>query len=259
MIGDNAFLRASAWCYSGVWSVLTLLLCVPQGPPSPSGANDRQVHSFRPADGYLRYLKFIFWIGLLLVDVALVIGWFALLFVSPLIGLLLSPLWWAVIIVPDIVAYIAIHLRYDTTWYVLSDRSMRLRRGIVSIHETTITYENIQNVSVRQGPLQRFFGISDVLVETAGGGGSGRTHGGHGSGAVGHQGLLEGVDNAAEVRDLIIAKWRAAKSAGIGDEPTRHLHSPAIPTLTSGLPVGFTPQSQAVLQEIRDLAVTLSR
>ena len=65
----------------------------------------------------------------------------------------------------------AMHLRYDTTWYVLTNRSLRIRRGIWMIHETTITYENVQNVSVNQGPLQRIFGIADVLVQTAGGGG----------------------------------------------------------------------------------------
>jgi membrane protein YdbS with pleckstrin-like domain len=253
VIGDEVFLRTSAWCYSGVWSLLSNLLCVPHEPPSPSGIDDRYVRSFRPAEGYLRYLKFTFWIVLLLVDIALIIGWVVVLIASPIVGLLLSPLWWAVIIVPDIIAYIAIHLRYDTTWYVLSDRSMRLRRGIVVIHEVTITYENIQNVSVRQGPLQRYFGISDVLVETAGGGGSSGAHGSQGTGAIGHHGLLQGIDNAAEVRDLIIAKWRAAKSAGIGDDRAMPLPSEA------GLPVGFDPQALAVMEEIRDLAVLLAR
>ena len=73
-------------------------------------------------------------------------------------------------------ADIAIHLRYDTTWYVLSDRSMRIRCGILNIYETTITYENIQNVSIHQGPLQRYDGFSDVHVETAGGGKSVDSH-----------------------------------------------------------------------------------
>ena len=48
----------------------------------------------------------------------------------------------------------------------------RIRRGIWIIHETTITFENVQNVVVQQGPLQRWYGIANVLIETAGGGGS---------------------------------------------------------------------------------------
>ena len=68
--------------------------------------------------------------GLIAIDLVLTILWLILLFNVPLIGILIAPLAWAVIIVPDIVVYIAIHLRYDTTWYVLSDRTLRIRRGI---------------------------------------------------------------------------------------------------------------------------------
>ncbi len=80
--------------------------------------------------------------------------------------------------------------------YVLSDRTLRIRRGIWIINEVTITYENIQNVSVRQGPLQRYYGISDLVVQTAGGGGAG-PHGEQNLGS--HLGLLEGIDNAEDV------------------------------------------------------------
>ncbi len=37
----------------------------------------------------------------------------------------------------------------------------------------------------------------------------------------GHMGLLEGIDNPEEVRELIMDKWRAAKNAGLGDEAHR--------------------------------------
>ena len=151
------------------------------------------------------------------------------------------------IIAPDIVVYIGIHLRYDTTWYVLSDRTLRIRRGIWIINEVTITYENIQNVSVRQGPLQRYFGISDLVVQTAGGGGAVGQHGEQN--LSGHLGLLEGIDNAQEVRELIMDKWRAAKNAGLGDEA----HRPS--TAASN---AFGNAEQAVLEQIRDLAVKLA-
>jgi membrane protein YdbS with pleckstrin-like domain len=246
IIPEEAILRASKWCYSGVWSVITRWFFVPAEPPRLRGADDQQVRSFRPAQGFLHYLKFFFWIALVLFDGALFIGWVVLLATYTTWGIVLSPLIWAVIILPDIVAYIAIHLRYDTTWYVLSDRSMRIRRGIWVIHETTITYDNIQNVSIRQGPLQRYFGIADVLVETAGGGAA--TGDGEGATVLGHSGLLEGIDKAREVRDLILAKWKGSRSAGLGDESGGSI---------SG--AGFTPAHVDVLKEIRDLAVTLSR
>ena len=249
-VPEQVILRASQWCYRGVWRFVTDWLDVPEQPPTFTGADDTRIQSFRPAEGYLRYLKLFFWIGLTLFDGVLFVGWIVLLVSFPIAGILLAAPIWAIMILPDIVAYIAIHLRYDTTWYVLSDRSMRIRRGIWLIHETTITYENIQNVSIRQGPVQRYFGISDVLVETAGGG-----TGAHGEQVtLSHAGRLEGVGNPSEIRDLILSKWQAAKSAGLGDElQAPHASSP-IPVATLD-----SESDVRLLEEIRDLAVALAQ
>ncbi len=255
--GEKTVLRASQWCYKGVWGVATKWFHVPEEPPRIQGADDDSVRSFRPSEGYLRYLKLYFWIGLAAMDIVLTAAWIVVLVVNPVVGIVIAPLAWAVIIIPDIVAYIAIHLRYDTTWYVLSDRSMRIRRGIWTIHETTITYENIQNVSVKQGPVQRFFGIADVLVETAGGGAS---TGGENGTVVGHFGLLEGISNAEEVRRLILAKWSASRSAGIGDEPLEIEHFAGFRQSASSFQIKdqWTDNELALLEEIRDLAVALA-
>lgn len=253
MIGDAAVRRASEWCYKGVWATMTRGFRVPEKPPIVVGGDDAHVNAFRPSEGYLRYLKLFFWIGLVIIDIGLISSWIALLVAFPVVGIVTAPVWWFVIIVPDVIAYIAIHLRYDSTWYVLSDRSMCIRRGIWIIHETTITYENIQNVSIRQGPVQRHFGIACVFVETAGGGAA--VKGSEGSGMIGHHGLLEGIDNAEKVRDLIMEKWRQSRSAGIGDE--RLEPSVRVENRATGLApswVGYQP----VLEEIRDLAQRLA-
>jgi uncharacterized membrane protein YdbT with pleckstrin-like domain len=170
------------------------------------------VEYLRPSVAYLNYRKLGFWIGLVIIDIVLSGLWLAFSIWWPIAGLVTAPLWLFVIIVPDIIAYIAIHLRYDTTWYVLSDRSMRIRRGIWTIYETTITFENIQNVNIHQGPIQRWFGFANLTVKTAGGGGAA-----HEGAAVGsHVGLLEGIDNAADLRQRILAKSQL--SVGIGDD-----------------------------------------
>ena len=187
--------QVSQWVYEGLWGVLTRWFRVPAQPPILPALAGEAIQSFRPAQGFLRYLKFQFWIALIVIDTLLVIGWLALGVAEPLAGVLITPLALFLIIAPNVVAYLAIHLRFDTTWYVLSDRSLRIRRGIWIIHETTITFENVQNVTINQGPLQRWFGIADVVVETAGGsGGRGEQHAGT---AAGHQGLIEGLDQRA--------------------------------------------------------------
>jgi membrane protein YdbS with pleckstrin-like domain len=160
---------AGRWIYRGVWGVLVRWFSVPPDPPTlPAAAGDAP-SSFRPAPGFLRYLKLGFWIWLVIINGGILIAWLAITLTAPTAGavLLLPALLLA--LVPDIVFYIALHLRYDTTWYVMTQRSLRIRRGIWVLHETTITFENVQNIKIMQGPIQRYFGIADVLVETAGG------------------------------------------------------------------------------------------
>ena len=161
--------QAAAWIYQGVWAGVVALFRVPPEPPTLPAAGEA-VRALRPAAGYLRYLKFFFWLALVPGDILPLIGWVAVAAVSPVLALVLAVPFLFALVAPDVVAYVGIHLRYDTTWYVLTDRSLRIRRGILSIHETTISFENVQNVEVRQGPVQRYFEIADVIVTTAGGG-----------------------------------------------------------------------------------------
>lgn len=239
--------QAAAWIYQGVWAVLVRWFRVPAEPPSIP-ARGTVVEAFRPAPGFLKYLKFWFWIVLAAFDVAIIAAWIAVAVEWPIAGVLTAAPVLVIAVVPDIVAYVAIHLRYDTTWYVLTDRSMRIRRGIWTIHETTITYENVQNVTVQQGPVQRYFGIADVVVQTAGGGGMVHPHG-QGATTPTHIGLLEGLADAERVRDLILARLQKSRTAGLGDERGPELRQGA---------GAWTAEHIAVLREIRDRARALA-
>ena len=237
---------AAAWIYRGVWASVVALFRVPPHPPTLPAAGE-PVRSIRPSAGYLQYLKFLFWLALIPGDVLPILAWVAISVANPMLGAVLAVPFLALIILPDIVAYVGIHLRYDTTWYVLTDRSLRIRRGILDIHETTISFENVQNVEVRQGPLQRYFGIADVLVTTAGGGVV--SHGKHGqaSNLGAHVGLLQGLDDADAVRNQILACVERTRAGGLGDELP-----PAARPVAVGAAPGLTPQHLAVLRDIRD-------
>lgn len=52
------------------------------------------------------------------------------------------------------------------TW-ALAPRAIELRRGVVVHHATSIPYERIQQIDVERGPLERMFGISQLVVRTA--------------------------------------------------------------------------------------------
>lgn len=240
--------RVSARFYQGLWGILTRWFRVPQDPPVLPALEGEAVDTFQPAEGFLRYLKFQFWIGLLIFDGAILFGWIVILIVEPWLGAVLLVPALILAILPDIIVYLAIHLRYDTTWYVMTDRSLRIRRGIWIIRETTITFENVQNVSVSQGPLQRFFGIADVVVETAGGGG-GQAAQQQGAAALGaHQGLIEGVADAPRIRDLLVSRMRHSGTTGLGDEK-QDSHSTRS---------AWTGEQIRLLQEIRDSAKLLA-
>ncbi|HUY33925.1 MAG TPA: PH domain-containing protein [Pirellulales bacterium] len=240
--------HASGWIYQGVWSVLVRWFRVPDRPPALPVPPGETLDAFRPALGFLRYLKFKFGVAFTVIDGFILIGWLATAVASPLAGAILALPALALAVLLYVVVYIAIHLQYDTTWYVLSGRSLRIRRGIWTIHETTITFENVQNVEVNQGPLQRCFGIADVHVDTAGGGGK-QAAGAHGSpgGTAGHRGLIEGVADAARIRDLVLSRLRGSRTAGLGDE-----HHPVDTS------VGWTADHVTALREIRDLARALA-
>jgi membrane protein YdbS with pleckstrin-like domain len=240
--------KAAAWIYTGVWAVLVRWFRVPQDPPALPSAPGERVNSFQPAPAFLNYLKFWFWLALIMSDAGLTIGYLTVagaLVVSgrSWVALLLLPLAIVLIVGPDIPVFIGLHLRFDTTWYVMSEHSMRIRRGIWVIQETTITFENVQNVKLTQGPLQRHFGIANVMVDTAGGSSDGKRKGG----TTSHQGIIEGVtqEDAARLRDLILGKLRRSATAGLGDDGQDHV------ALATGAP-GWLPEHLALLRDIRD-------
>lgn len=114
------------------------------------------------------------------------------------------------------VTYTAVRLDYELRWYLVTDRSLRIREGIYGLHEMTMSFANLQQVEVTQGPLQRLLGIADVRVQSAGGGGdeSGPDH--RRTDSL-HTAVFHGVDNATEIRDLILERLRLFREAGLGD------------------------------------------
>lgn len=206
--------RSAEWVYQGVWHMLVKCFKVPRHPPSLPVEPGDFCRTFHPSRRYLSYLKMYFWVVLVVIDLAILGSWVALLVWRPWIAWIVALPALMVAIVPDIVAYVMIHLRYDNMWYVITNRSLRARRGVWVILEHTITFENVQNVYVRRGPIQHLFGISTIVLETAG-----ATEGeSENPFAVGNKAVLEGIDNPEEIRELIMEQVKTTRLAGLGDE-----------------------------------------
>lgn len=110
-------------------------------------------------------------------------------------------------------------LDYEMRWYIVTDRSLRIRSGVWSVKEITMTFANVQQVRVSQGPLQKLLDMATVEVSSAGGGAVASPHGGAGGGS-GHSAQFEGVANAHEIRDVILERLRQYRDAGLGDSPS---------------------------------------
>lgn len=142
-------------------------------------------------------------------------------------------------------SYAAVRLSYEMRWYIVTDRSLRIRSGIWSVEELTMTFANIQQVNLTQGPLQRLLGIADLEVTSAGGGGKKRDRG---EGDDSHSGRFAGVENATAIRNLILDRLKQYRDAGLGDPD--EAHAP---------PVSVNEAAQEVLTEVRQLHVALAR
>jgi uncharacterized membrane protein YdbT with pleckstrin-like domain len=142
-------------------------------------------------------------------------------------------------------SYAAVRLSYEMRWYIVTDRSLRIRSGIWSVEELTMTFANIQQVNLTQGPLQRLLGIADLEVTSAGGGG--RKHD-KGEGDDSHSGRFAGVEDATAIRNLILERLRQYRDAGLGDPD--EAHAP---------PVSVNEAAQEVLAEVRHLHRALAR
>lgn len=202
-------------------------LRVPGEPHDPEG---QSLLVFRADEGYYRYRVAIFWIFRLVFLVACgYVGFFVVLVASAVLGdrrakrafpvdpatlqtivLVVAGVLAVVYLAQAVLAWATLRLDYELRWYKVTDRSLRIREGVWFVREMTMSFANIQNISVAQGPIQKMFGVSDLMVQSAGGGGAEQ-------GRSLHVGYFRGIARAQEVRDLILERLRKLKDSGLGD------------------------------------------
>ncbi|MBI5478003.1 MAG: PH domain-containing protein [Deltaproteobacteria bacterium] len=180
-------------------------------PHLPEGATE--VRHLKPADGYLSYR----YVGVLLAAIvkAWVLGLLAVVAVAKLglPGLLVAvPLALLLVFLVGLTA-VATRLDWELRDYLIGDRSLRVRQGALVQREVTLSFANVQNVEVTQGPLERLFGFKSLKVTTAGGSRSPHKKELWNS----HEAVLAGLTNAEEIRDLVMESLRRRRDAGLGD------------------------------------------
>lgn len=244
---------------------LQRVLKVPPKPDPPFGSSDT-LQVFRAGKGYFRYRLVAWGLGQLGAIVGLVIGFLWLHSLDDIDEVLYQILFWGevlaavyfLIVLP--LSFLMVSLDYRYRWYMVTDHSLRIREGLLKVSENTMTFSNIQNLAIRQGPIQRLFGIADLEVRTAGGGSS--AHGQAGQDPFSdnlHTAFFRGVDNAEEIRDLVLGYLRRSSGSGLGDPDDVVASVPvAAAKVSSGVGESSLAAARQLLTEVQALRATAS-
>ena len=226
-------------------AVVLRLARVPAAPHIPEGA-DESVRVFNAGRNYFVW-RLILW-GIANAVIALgLLAAFGFGYI-PRLPPLVRTIWLtllagaACLFVASIpITYFLQRLNYEIRWYIVTDRSLRIRSGVVWLQEMTMTFANIQGIRVNANPIERLLGLANVEVQSAGGG----SHDAHGTPSSGHVAKFEGVDNAAVIRDLIVERLRVYRDSGLGEK-----------TIEAREPLAFSA-AREVLEETRALRNSL--
>ncbi len=115
---------------------------------------------------------------------------------------------------------------------VLTDRSLKVSRGIFVRQEKTVPLDKITDLAVIEGPIMRYLDLQALTVETAGGSAQGALI------------RLVGIVEAREFRDKVLRQRDAVSDAG---RSTPHE------------PGSTTAKNDDVLEEIRDTLLRIEK
>ncbi len=86
---------------------------------------------------------------------------------------------------------------YNSLSYEIQDDEVIMRVGVVTKSVKHVPYRTVTNITVKQGILDRVFGLGTLNIQTAGM-----------SGTTGAEESLEGLENVQEVYDLVATELR---------------------------------------------------
>ena len=243
--------------YSAFRGFCERLLRIPPQPEPPPG-DEAKTRVFLAAPQYYKYLL-VMWALKTVVPLMFLAVFLIIPLVAALAGksrdaakaaaiiLAIEVVAVVILLVSRVFALAMVKLDFEKRWYVITDRSLRVREGIVLVREATVTFANIQNISISQGPIQRMLGIADLRVDTAGGGGGTAAHGKQQMYSL-HTTWFRGVNNANEIREVMQQRLKQLKDSGLGDHEELAAAQTAAP---------LSPDFLAALREVGTEAAAL--
>ena len=152
-----------------------------------------------------------------------------------------------------VLSFVFTFLSAKSQSYLLTDHSLRIRRGLWLHQQITLSLENIQQVKYSQNLLQRLWGIGSLEVRTAGGGATGKKK--QKDEDKSHTGELEGLIDPIELRELLNETIKEASAVKRSQQPPS---SSVVSNPTADFPALQQAVSELLLasQSLRDLIET---
>ncbi len=128
--------------------------------------------------------------------------------------------------------------RYHTLRYRFDEEGIHMSVGVLFRREMNLSYARIQDLHLQSGILQRWFGLANILVQTA-------------SGNAMAEMVIEGFHESERIRDYLYSRMRGATEkvkAEANVAPTAALDSSASVDLS---------QSQVVVALLREIQTEL--
>jgi uncharacterized protein len=129
------------------------------------------------------------------------------------------------------------YFRFHTMRYRFTDEGISMRWGILFRREVIVNYARIQDIHLRSNVVERWLGLSKILIQTA-------------SGSATAEMTIEGIREFEAVRDFLYARMRGVK------EPAKPAATPG--TGTSGEGSGFDADTaRELVSTLRETAAEL--
>jgi putative membrane protein len=92
-----------------------------------------------------------------------------------------------------------LYFRFHTLRYRFDDEGIHMKVGLLFRREINLTYARIQDIHLRSGVIQRWFGLANVEIQTA-------------SGSTGAELVIEGFKEYESIRDFLYSRMRGYKA-----------------------------------------------
>jgi hypothetical protein len=96
--------------------------------------------------------------------------------------------------------------RYYSLRYRFDEEGIHMRVGVLFRREVNLTYSRIQDIHLRSGLIQRWFGLANLEVQTA-------------SGSVGAEVVIEGFKEFEAIRDFLYTRMRGGSKPAAAQAP----------------------------------------